>query len=135
MLTVETVLNATPEQVWRYWTEPEHVTKWCQASDDWHAPSAANDLRMGGKFKTVMAARDGSAAFDFEGTYTVVEHPKKIEYAMSDGRKVVIAFLAEGNATKVIESFDPEDENSLDMQKDGWQSILNNFKKYVESQK
>lgn len=135
MLTVETAIDAVPEQVWHYWTEPEHITKWCHASEDWHAPSATNDARVGGRFKTVMAARDGSTGFDFEGTYTVVEQPHKIEYAMDDGRKVVIDFLAEGNMTKVIEAFDTENENSLEMQKDGWQSILNNFKKYVESQK
>jgi uncharacterized protein YndB with AHSA1/START domain len=132
-ITVESVVNAPIEKVWRSWTEPESIMQWCQASDDWHAPYAENDLRKDGKFKTTMAARDGSVSFDFEGVYTNVVHHQLIEYAMSDGRKVSIRFSPEGNTTRVVETFDAESTNSLELQKQGWQSILDNFKKYTES--
>jgi uncharacterized protein YndB with AHSA1/START domain len=112
---------------------PEHITKWCQASDDWHAPSAANDLRVGGIFTTRMEARDGSAGFDFGGTYTNVELHSKIEYVMEDGRKVSIEFTPLDGGVRVVEMFDPENQNSEDMQRAGWQAILNNFKHYVEA--
>jgi uncharacterized protein YndB with AHSA1/START domain len=132
-ITVEAIVNASADKVWKFWTEPQHITKWCQASDDWHAPYAENDVRPEGKFKTTMAARDGSFSFDFEGVYTKVEKNKTIHYTMSDGRKVAIAFTPSGSGTKVTETFDPESQNSPEMQRDGWQAILNNFKKYTES--
>jgi uncharacterized protein YndB with AHSA1/START domain len=132
-ITVTAIVNAPVEKVWKCWSEPKHITNWCQASDDWHAPYAENDLRKDGKFKTTMAARDGSVSFDFEGIYTNVEQHKLIEYAMADGRKVKITFSAKGKETEVVESFDPEGTNPLDMQRQGWQSILNNFKKYTEA--
>jgi uncharacterized protein YndB with AHSA1/START domain len=132
-ITVEAVVNAPLEKVWAYWSEPKHITEWCQASPDWHAPYAENDLRKDGKFKTTMAAKDGSFSFDFEGTYTNVQPLKSIEYAMSDGRKVIISFTNDGKATKVVETFDPESENPVDMQRAGWQAILNNFKTYAET--
>ena len=132
-ITIETTVNAPIEKVWKTWAEPEHITKWCQASDDWHAPNSENDLRTGGKFKTTMAAKDGSFSFDFGGTYTDVVDHKKIAYSLDDNRKVVIHFSSEGNTTKIVETFDPESVNSIDMQRDGWQAILNNFKKYTES--
>lgn len=132
-ITVETIVNAPVEKVWKTWSEPEHITKWCQASDDWHAPNAENDLRTGGKFKTTMAAKDGSFSFDFGGTYTDVIANKKIAYSLDDSRKVEVNFTSEGNTTRIVEAFDPESVNSIDMQRDGWQAILNNFKKYTES--
>ena len=132
-ITVKALVNAPVEKVWKCWSEPKHITNWCQASDDWHAPYAENDLRKDGKFKTTMAARDGSVSFDFEGIYTNVEPHKLIEYAMADGRKVKITFSAKGKETEVVESFDPEGTNPLEMQRQGWQSILNNFKKYTEA--
>ena len=132
-ITVKALVNAPVEKVWKCWSEPKHITNWCQASDDWHAPYAENDLRKDGKFKTTMAARDGSVSFDFEGIYTNVEPHKLIEYAMADGRKVKITFLSKGKETEVVESFDPEGINPLEMQRQGWQSILNNFKKYTEA--
>lgn len=132
-ITVEANINAPVDKVWKYWTEPQHITQWCQASDDWHAPKAENDVRTGGKFSTTMAARDGSMSFDFAGVYSRVEKNKAIEYAMSDGREVKITFSGNGNATKVTETFDAESENPVDMQRDGWQAILNNFKKHVEN--
>ncbi len=131
-ITVEVLVNAPKEKVWEYWTEPEHITKWYNASDDWHAPEAVNDLNVGGRFKTRMEAKDGSTGFDFEGAYTVVEDGENIEYKMGDGREVSIVFTEEGGVTKVVETFNPEDENPPEMQKNGWQAILNNFKKYCE---
>jgi len=131
-VTVETVIQAPVEKVWTYWTEPVHITKWNQASEDWHAPRAENDLRVGGSFTTRMEAKDGSMGFDFGGVYDVVKRHEAIGYTMDDGRRVDIAFVAEGNATKVIETFDAESTHSVEMQQAGWQAILNNFKQYTE---
>ncbi len=133
MITVETTVNASLNTVWDSFTNPVHITKWCFASDDWHAPYAENDIQTGGKFKTTMAAKDGSFSFDFEGEYSLVKSHEEINYFLEDGRKVKISFIPEGNTTKVIEIFDPENENPADMQKAGWQAILDNFKKYTES--
>src|SRR5690349_5988944 len=131
-ITVEATVNAPVEKVWKYWNEPRHITKWCAASDDWHAPHAENDLRKDGTFKTTMAAKDGSFSFDFGGVYTNVQKHKVIEYVIADGRKVKIIFTADGNKTKVSETFDPENENPIEMQRGGWQAILDNFKKHAE---
>ena len=132
-ITVEAVVKAPVDKVWTYWSEPQHITQWCAASDDWHAPKAENDLRTGGKFSTTMAAKDGSFSFDFGGVYSNVQPKKVIAYDMADGRKVNITFAANGNETKVTETFDPEEENPVDMQRAGWQAILDNFKKYTET--
>jgi uncharacterized protein YndB with AHSA1/START domain len=132
-ITIQATVNSPIEKVWKFWNEPDHITKWAFASPDWHAPKAENDLRVDGTFSTTMAAKDGSFSFEFGGVYTNVEMHKAIEYTLGDGRKVKINFTAEGNQTKVVETFDPENENPEDMQRDGWQAILNNFKKYVES--
>lgn len=131
-ITVETTVNAPVSKVWDYWSEPKHITKWCQASDDWHAPHAENDLKTGGKFTTTMAAKDGSVSFDFGGVYTKVEKNKAIDYAMGDGRKVNIVMSDLGNSTKIVETFEAESENPVEMQRGGWQAILDNFKKYTE---
>jgi uncharacterized protein YndB with AHSA1/START domain len=133
-ITVEATVNAPVEKVWTCWAEPQHITKWCQASDDWHAPKAENDLRTGGKFSTTMAAKDGSFSFDFGGEYTNVEKHKRIEYTMGDGRKVKIVFTPSGNQTRVTETFEAESENPIEMQRGGWQAILDSFKKYTEVQ-
>ncbi|PVD50614.1 polyketide cyclase [Terrimonas sp.] len=132
MITVDNTINAPIEKVWQYWNTPEHITKWCAASDDWHAPSAANDLRTGGKFTTRMEAKDGSFGFDFGGEYDVVKPLEYIEYTMADGRKVKIDFSVDGSSTRVVENFDAETENPVEMQRAGWQAILDNFKKYTE---
>ncbi len=132
-ITVEVTVNSPIEKVWNFWTEPSHIQKWNNASDDWHTPHATNNLKVGGRFLARMEAKDGSAGFDFEGIYTAIKRHSVIEYKMSDGRKVKIEFISGVGKTKVIETFDPEHENSIDMQKAGWQSILNNFKKYTES--
>lgn len=131
-ITVQSTINAPVEKVWNYWSEPVHITKWCQASDDWHAPHAENDLRTGGKFSTTMAAKDGSFSFDFGGIYdNVIEH-KLIEYTMGDNRKVSVAFTSKGNQTEVVETFEMENTHPEEMQRGGWQAILDNFKKYTE---
>ena len=132
-VTVACTVNAPVEKVWKFFTEPKHIMNWTFASDDWHAPHAENDLRENGTFTTTMAAKDGSMQFDFGGTYTKVTDLKQINYVMGDGRKVFVSFTSDGNSTTVSESFDIENEHPADMQRDGWQAILNNFKKYVES--
>lgn len=131
-ITVQATINNQIEKVWAHWNEPQHITKWCFASDDWCAPKAENDLRTGGTFSTRMEAKDGSFGFDFGGTYTNVELLKVIEYKMTDDRKVKIKFASNGNETTVTETFDAENENPIEMQRGGWQAILNNFKKYSE---
>ncbi|MFA9262517.1 MAG: SRPBCC family protein [Undibacterium sp.] len=130
-ITVEVIVPEEKSKVWAAWTLPEHVTRWCFASDDWCAPRAENDLQVGGKFVTRMEAKDGSAGFDFGGEYTAVDPESRIEYVMEDGRKVSITFERVENGCRVIEMFDPENENPTEMQRSGWQSILENFKRYV----
>jgi uncharacterized protein YndB with AHSA1/START domain len=132
MITVQVIVSGSIERVWELWTSATHVIKWNNASDDWHTPYAENDLKVGGKFKYVMASKDGTMSFDFEGVYTNIKEHSLIAYEMADGRKVEIVFEKEAKGVKVIESFDPETENSDEMQKNGWQAILDNFKKYVE---
>ena len=131
-ITVETFVKAPIEKIWKCWNEPEHITQWNNASVDWHSPRATNDLKVGGKFLVRMEAKDGSAAFDFVGTYTAVEPSKRIEYTMDDGRKVKVEFVPEGDGYKIIETFNPENENPPEVQRTGWQTILDNFKKHVE---
>jgi len=133
VITIEATVKAPIEKVWKYWGEPQHITKWAFASEDWHAPSAENDLRTGGKFSTTMAAKDGSFSFEFGGVYDKVEHHKTIDYSIADGRKVKVSFQPSGNETRIIESFEAEDQNSIDMQRGGWQAILNNFRSYTEN--
>lgn len=131
-LVVSAMVDAPIEKVWDCWRSPEHIVKWAFASDDWEAPSAENDLRVGGKFTTRMAAKDKSAAFDFSGTYTAVKEHELIKYTMDDGRHAKIEFNNTPEGVFVKESFEPETENTREMQTSGWQAILNNFKKYVE---
>ncbi len=133
-ITVNTTINAPIDKVWQLWTQPEHIMQWNNASDDWHTPFAENDLRTGGKFKSTMAAKDGSMSFDFEGIYTNVQPNSKIEYKMEDGREVTITFEELDHHVTVTESFDPESMNPLEMQQAGWQAILDNFKKHAEKQ-
>lgn len=133
-ITVETKINNKPiEEVWKAWTNPEDITKWNFASDDWECPKAENDLRVGGKLKSRMSAKDNSFGFDFELEYTNIIENKLIESKMEDERVVKVEFKETDNCVNVIETFDAESENSLEMQKQGWQAILENFKKYVES--
>ncbi len=133
MITVTTTIEASIEKVWDAWTNPTHITQWCQASDDWYAPYADNDVRVDGTFKTTMAAKDGSFSFDLEGVYTNVELHKYIAYTLPDGRNVEITFKNEDGLVNIVESFDPESQNSHELQQQGWQMILNNFKKHVDN--
>ena len=132
-ITVENTVNAPVEKVWQYWTSPEHICKWNNASDDWHTPRAENDLRVGGKFLSRMEAKDGSFGFDFGGIYDEVKTNEVIAYTIGDGRKVKINFTNQGNETKVVETFEAENENSIELQRGGWQNILDSFKKYTEA--
>lgn len=134
-ITVEALINAPVDKVWECWIAPHHIVKWCHASDDWEAPQAENVVRVGGRFKTTMAAKDGSAKFDFTGVYTAVTPKELIEYTMDDGRKAAVQFQQTGDQTKVTETFEMEQTNSEEQQRTGWQAILDNFKKYAESHK
>jgi uncharacterized protein YndB with AHSA1/START domain len=133
VITVANTINAPVEKVWEYWTKPEHITKWNNASDDWHTPRAENDLRVGGNFVARMEAKDGSMGFDFGGTYDEVKTNECIEYTIGDGRKVKINFSGNGDTTKVVETFEAEDTHPIEMQRSGWQNILNSFKSYTEN--
>ncbi|UCS92008.1 SRPBCC family protein [Echinicola marina] len=132
-ITIKTTVHAPVEKVWRYWTEPEHITKWNAANDEWHCPNASNDLKKGGVFTARMEAKDGSMGFDFSGVYLDVVQEKLITYELEDGRNVRVIFKTEGDTSLIEETFDPESSNPVEMQKTGWQAILDNFKKYVES--
>lgn len=133
MITVQATVKNTIDKVWEFWNKPEHITKWAFASPDWHAPKAENDLREGGKFTTTMAAKDGSMSFDFWGEYTLVKENQAINYTMGDGRKAEIIFKEIPEGVEIIESFDPETQNPEEMQRGGWQAILDNFKNYAEA--
>lgn len=133
VIKVEAVINAKVDKVWKLWNGPQHITKWNNASDDWHTPKAEVDLKEGGKFLSRMESKDGKMGFDFVGTYSRIVENKQIEYTMEDGRRVQVIFQENGDTTKVTESFEAESMNSVEMQKAGWQAILDNFKKYVET--
>jgi len=132
-ITVQARVNAAVEKVWTLWTNPEDIKNWNNASPDWHTPAAENDVRTGGKFNIRMEAKDGSFGFDFGGVYDEVKHHELISYTMGDGRKVKITFSKKGNETEVVETFEPESQNSIEMQRGGWQAIMDNFKKYAEA--
>lgn len=132
-ITVETSINAPVKKVWELWTNPKHIIHWNQASHDWHTPKAENDLRVGGKFLSRMEARDGNSGFDFSGIYDEIKTRKLISYTIDDGRKVKITFNGNKNETKVVETFEAEGTNSMEMQREGWQAILDSFKHYVET--
>lgn len=131
-ITVQASIAATLQKVWDFWTGPEHITKWNQASDDWHCPKASNDPRTGGKFSSTMAAKDGSMSFDFEGVYDEVIPREMIRYTMADGREVSVVFEGKEGITLVTETFDPESMNSEELQRAGWQAIMDSFKRYVQ---
>ena len=132
-ITVATTVNAPVEKTWNYWTEPEHIKQWNSASDDWHTPLAENDLHVGGRFLSRMEAKDKSFGFDFGGVYDDVRINEYIEYTLGDERKVQITFSGNGNETTVSETFEAEDTHSTELQRGGWQAILDNFKTYTES--
>lgn len=132
-IEISTIVNSPVEKVWKTWTSPEHILKWNNASPDWHTTRAENDLRKGGKFSSRMEAKDGSFGFDFWGIYDRIIENELIEYTLGDERRVIITFQVESGKTKIIEIFEAENENSVEMQQFGWQAILDNYKKYTES--
>ena len=139
-ITVTAFVAKPVAHVWTIWTDPAHITQWNAATDDWHCPKASNDLRTGGRFSSTMAARDGSFSFDFEGVYDDVQAPgagpgqARIAYTMADGRTCEILFTSENGGTRVMESFDAESQNPVEIQRGGWQAILDRFKAYAEAQ-
>jgi len=134
-IKVHTIVDADINIVWDYWTLPEHIVNWNFADENWLCPTAENDLRVGGKFNYRMASLDGDEGFDFEGIYTEVVKHRKISYTLGDKRHVDVLFESVEEKTEVTEIFDPEDINSAELQRMGWQAILDNFKKYTESKK
>lgn len=133
IIKIESVISAPVEKVWSYWTNPSHITNWNFASPDWCCPTASNDLQVGGRYSARMEAKDGSFGFDFEATYNEVVGQKRLTYTIADGRKVTTNFEQKGGSTKVTTEFEAEGQNPLEMQKNGWQSILDNFKAYTEN--
>jgi uncharacterized protein YndB with AHSA1/START domain len=135
VITVSAIIYAPVAKVWESWTNPKHIIHWNNASDDWHTPKAENDLRVGGKFLSRMEACDGSMGFDFTGEYSKIEKFKLIESTLGDGRKLQVHFEPDGSGTRVTEVFEAEHENTVELQRTGWQAILDNFKKHVEASK
>ena len=133
MIIIKTSVNAPLKKAWEYWTQPQHIINWNFASDDWHCPKAENNLNIGKEFSYTMATKNGEMSFDFQGIYTNINEFTLIEYEISDGRKVIISFKEIENNVEITESFEPENIHPEELQQQGWQAILDNFKKYVES--
>jgi len=133
-IEIESKINAKLDQVWEYWTKPEHITKWNKASEDWLCPNAENDLKEGGKFKYRMESEDGKVGFDFAGTYKEVKEKEKLTYELEDGRNAEVTFSEEDGNVMIKETLDTEDENPVEQQEQGWKSILESFKTYAEEQ-
>lgn len=131
LITVKTSIKADVQEVWYCWTQPDHIIHWNFASDDWKCPNALNNLEPGGEFSWRMEAKDGSFGFDYSGIYEEIKKFEQIRKRLEDGRMVNISFVVGGDSTEVIETFEP-DENNPDLQRQGWQAILENFRKYVE---
>lgn len=133
-ITIKTLVNAPIEAIWTCWIKPEHIKKWNNASEDWHITTSENDLRVGGTFLSRMEAKDGSFGFDFSGIYDEVKLYEVIAYTLGDGRKVKITFAGKDNKTEITQAFEAEDTNPIEMQRAGWQAILDNFKRHTEKQ-
>ena len=133
MITIHTTIVKTIQEVWDKWTQPTHVMNWNFAGDDWHCPASEVDLKVGGRFTHTMAARDGSFSFDFSGTFYIVENFSSIRVILDDKRGWITSFEETESGTRVTESFDPESINPEEMQRAGWQMILDRFKHYVET--
>ena len=131
-IKISTIVNAPIEKVWKFWTEPEHIKQWNSPSPDWHTPHAENDLKENGVFNFRMEAKDKSFGFDFSGKYDKVIDFREIAYTLGDQRKVKVFFSDKDGKTEIDETFDAESENSIEMQKQGWQTILDNFRQYTE---
>lgn len=132
-ITVEALVAAHKNKVWEYYTQPQHITQWNFATPDWCCPSATNDLQAGGKYSARMEAKDGSFGFDFEAIYDEVIEFEKLLFTIADGRKTAVLFSENGNQTDVTVTFEAETVNPIELQRDGWQAILNNFKTYAEA--
>lgn len=132
-ITVETAVKARLNAVWEAWNNPADIKQWNAAQDDWHTTRSTVDLREGGKFSARMEAKDGSVGFDFEGVYTRVVPKQAIAYRMSDGREVTVEFVERRGEVLVKETFDAETENTPELQRRGWQAILDNFGRHVEA--
>ncbi len=132
-ITVDTIVNAPAEKAWEFFTRPDHIVRWNNASPDWYTPTATNDLRVGGEFDYRMEAKDGSAGFNLKGTYTEVMPSEKISYTLEDGRNVEVFFTQQVTGTRIIETFEAENQNPLEMQRSGWQAILDNLKADIEA--
>lgn len=133
IIQIETIINAPKALVWTAYNDPAHVVNWNAASDDWFCPSANNEVREGGRFVYRMAARDGSFAFDFCGTYIRVYPGESLRYQLDDQRQVGVDFVDHGDGVRLVIRFEPEHENSVELQREGWQAILDRFKAYAES--
>jgi uncharacterized protein YndB with AHSA1/START domain len=133
-ITVGVTIHSPVEKVWELWTNPKHIVHWNSASDDWHTTIVENDLRAGGKFFSRMEAKDGSVGFDFTGKYNKIEQHKLMTSTLDDDREVSVSFGAKDNGTIITEVFEAENENAIELQQAGWQAILDNFKKYAETQ-
>ncbi len=133
-IAVETTVPVSPELAWEYWTKPMHITQWNQASEDWHTPRAESDLRTGGKFSSRMESKDGKYGFDFGGTFDAVEPPRLLTSTLGDGRKVHVTFESVASGTHIVETFEAEGENSVELQRQGWQAIMDSYRKYVAKQ-
>ncbi|MCB0524878.1 MAG: SRPBCC family protein [Saprospiraceae bacterium] len=131
-IAIQATINANSKKTWEYYTSPEHIVNWNFASDDWECPSATNDMQVGGKYSARMQAKDGSFGFDFEATYNAISEGKSFTYTIPDGRVVDVIFEPDGDNTRIDIRFDAEKMNPVEMQQNGWQAILNNFKKYTE---
>lgn len=132
VITVQVSIAAPVEKVWEYFSDPVHIVKWNSASEDWHTPFAEADLKVGGGFNYRMEAKDGSMGFDLRGTYVIVEVNKQLAYYLEDGRDVNVVFTSTPEGVDLVEQFEAENQNSLELQQYGWQSILESFKRYVE---
>lgn len=132
-ITIHTIVRAPINTVWEYWNAPEHISQWCFASDDWQTTDVENDVRVGGTSRMTMSAKDGSAEFTIESVYSIVEENERISYTMADGRKVDIRFHQTPEGVEITETFDAESENPEEMQRAGWQSILDRFTRYTEA--
>lgn len=132
-ITIQARISANRQKVWDYYTQASHITKWNFASPDWHCPSASNDMKVGGKYIARMEAKDGSFGFDFEATYSEITENEKFVYIMPDGREVSVSMTDDQQQTNISVCFDAETENPVELQREGWQAILNNFKSYVEN--
>jgi len=132
-ITVDTLVTAPLNRVWLSWTKPEEIQRWNFATDDWRCPTVESDLKIGGHYKARMEAKDGSFGFDFAAVFEEIEPHQSITMVMDDGRRTHTTFVEMGNGTQVTTTFDAEMSNPIEMQRDGWQAILNNFKRHVET--